>query len=129
MKIIGKNSFELQDPTNLRPHGDRLIVEIVDLENAVYTETNIKIVIPETSDMQVERGWQLARVVAIGNGHRLEINDRVPMPFAAGDLVLIERLTGRKLRLQHRDYLVISQVDVLCHVPPLPVELPELALA
>jgi co-chaperonin GroES (HSP10) len=133
-KILGKAAYDAQDPRKLRPHGDRLLVEKYEVEDAVFvtmddgTQKKIRIQrerkppnprdpSPEFTSEQLQeiaRGWILCEVIRVGNGHRLELDMVVPMPFEPGDFVYVERLTGREWELRGAKYYIISQTDVLC---------------
>lgn len=131
-KLIGKKVFEAQDPTKFVPHGDRLLVREIEVEDEHFTAEGRKIFIarartqaesragiPETNALETERGWKLAEIIAIGNGHRLEADVTVPIHswFEVGDVVYVESLTGRKLVLQSETYHVVNQTDVLGKAP------------
>jgi co-chaperonin GroES (HSP10) len=130
-KILGKKALEAQDVTQLVPWGDRVLIEEVEVEDCAYFG-DIKIPIQRAQPaksprdpnpniegaelIEIERGWILGQVIAVGNGHRLENNDVVPMPHV-GACFFIERLTGRKQEFAHRKYRIISQVDLLEEAP------------
>lgn len=114
-KITAK-AFDIQDPAMQEPNGDRYLVEEIEVENTVYVGGQ-KLLLPESSNHEEKRGWKLCRVIACGNGHRLEIDQFVPMFYVPGDVVYVERFTGRELKLQAQAYWIISQVDVLMKAP------------
>lgn len=136
-KVLSKLMYDTQNPEDFVPHGDRLFVQKYEIEDAVYVDhmgddgTQTKIVIqraipprnprdptPEMTSEQLQevaRGWILCRIVGVGDGHRLELDMKVPMPFEKGDFVYVERLAGRELDFFGVKYHVISQIDVLLH--------------
>lgn len=126
MLKIGKAAWEAQDPHKFEPHGDRLLVEEIEVE-AVHYVGSTKIILAGTNE-EIDRGWKLCRVIGKGNGHRMEVDVTVPMPFEIGDIVYVERFTGRCLRLQNKNFWIVNQVDVLGKAPDLPalMALPEL---
>lgn len=151
MKIVSKAAFDIQDVSKLVPHGDRLLVEEIEVEDAAYIKggdgRDIKLVLsrepmrrnprdprpePGTEELvEIARGWKLGRVVAVGSGHRMEIDVTVPMPFEVGDYVFFERMTGRELDFRGVKYRIINQVDVLLHAPEIKalIGLPEMVAA
>jgi co-chaperonin GroES (HSP10) len=112
-----KISYRDQDPRDLAPNGDRYIVELLDIDDSVFIGES-RLFTPGLSE--TERGWKAARVIAVGNGHRLESDATVPMFYKPGDVLLIERLTGRELTLRGKKYLILNQVDVLARFTGVP---------
>lgn len=138
--IVGKAAFDAQNVEELVPHGDRLLVEKIDVEDAQIVAGAFdvqgrpqRIVIqraepardprdtsPRLSPeqlLEIARGWILCRVVSAGSGHRLEMDMTVPMPFKRGDYVYVERLAQHGLEFQGVKYYIISQIDVLLLAP------------
>jgi co-chaperonin GroES (HSP10) len=121
MNTIDRAAFMALDPRKMKPHGDRIIVEKVEVENVHVIpgmDTTIEIAGGD-GDLENARGYFLGRVLAVGNGHRLEADVTVPMPFAVGQVWLIERFSGREIVLGGKKYRVVNQVDVFCYVPEL----------
>lgn len=133
-KILSQEAWEAQNPADFKPHGDRLLVEKIEIEDAVFVTgpdgqpTKIRIAranakannprnpTPEYSEEQLQelaRGWILVQVISVGNGHRLEIDITVPMPFRPGQYLYVERLAQHHQELQGNKYYIISQMDVL----------------
>lgn len=67
-------SIQDQDPLTLIPHGDRLLLEVV----AVDETTPSGIVVARTDDKSKEHelGWSAGVVINVGNGHRLDVADQ-----------------------------------------------------
>jgi len=97
-----------QAPATFTPNGDRYLVEEVEVSKMSAGG----ILMPFDND-EATRGWIAGRIVAVGNGHRLERDVTVPMAYGSGDVVMIDRLAGRKVILQGRPYRVVNQTDVL----------------
>ena len=94
---------------NLKPLGDRLIVEPLEEEQTTVGG----IVLPDTALEKPQRG----NVVAAGPGSRnVETGDRIPMDVAEGDLVVFSKYGGTEIRIEGTDYLILRESDVLAKV-------------
>jgi chaperonin GroES len=93
---------------NLKPLGDRLIVET--LEGDSQTESGI--VLPDTAQEKPQRG----RVLAVGPGSRNEDGEFVPMELEVGDEVIYSKYGGTEIKLLADEYLILRESDVLAKV-------------
>jgi chaperonin GroES len=99
----------------LQPFRDRLIVEVVEEEEA----TASGIVLPDTAKEKPQRG----RVLAVGPGERSEnTGELIPMDVAEGDEIIFSKYGGTELKLDAviGDVLILRQSDVLAKVTPTP---------
>jgi chaperonin GroES len=94
---------------NLQPLGDRLIVEVVEEEEA----TASGIVLPDTAKEKPQRG----RVLAVGPGERSENSgELIPMDVAEGDEIIFSKYGGTEVKVGADDVLILRQTDVLAKV-------------
>ncbi|CAA9491340.1 MAG: Heat shock protein 60 family co-chaperone GroES [uncultured Solirubrobacterales bacterium] len=93
---------------NLKPLGDRLIVQVVEEEE----KTASGIVLPDTAKEKPQRG----KVVAVGDGKLNEDNNRVPVDVTEGDEVLYSKYGGTDIVVEGEDLLVLRESDVLAKV-------------
>jgi chaperonin GroES len=93
---------------NLKPLGDRLIVEPIEQEEM----TSSGIVLPETAKEKPVRG----KVLAIGPGARKEDGTRITMDVSTGDTVLYARYAGTEVKIESKKYLILKETDVLAIV-------------
>ena len=93
---------------NLKPHGDRLIVEILDEEES----TASGIVLPDTAKEKPQRG----RVLAVGPGGKNDSGDVVPLEVAAGDTVIFSKYGGTEVKVDGNELLILRESDVLAKV-------------
>jgi chaperonin GroES len=94
---------------NLKPLGDRLIVEPVEREEV----TASGIVLPETAKEKPQEG----NVLATGPGRRDEEGKRIPMDVKEGDRVLFAKYAGTEVKLEtDRKVLVLKESDILAIV-------------
>jgi chaperonin GroES len=97
---------------NLRPLADRLIVEVLEEQQA--TESGI--VLPDTAREKPQRG----RVLAIGPGARDEHGKRIEIDVTEGDEVVFAKYGGTGIKLGADDVLILRESDLLAKVMPPP---------
>ena len=89
---------------NLKPLGDRVIVEVLEEEEV----TASGIVLPDTAKEKPQRG----RILAIGEG-RWEDGKRVPLDVVVGDEVIYSKYGGTDVKVDGSDYLILRESDIL----------------
>jgi chaperonin GroES len=93
---------------NLQPLADRLIVEVLEQEEA----TASGIVLPDSAREKPQRG----RVLAVGPGARDEHGKHIELDVAAGDEVVFSKYGGTEIKLGSDDVLILRESDVLAKV-------------
>ncbi len=96
---------------NLQPLGDRLILEVLEDEEA----TGTGIVLPDTAREKPQRG----RVLSVGPGARDEHGNRVTPDVVPGDEVVFSKYAGTEIKVGADDALILRESDVLAKVTPL----------
>ena len=92
---------------DLKPLGDRVIVEVLDEE-----ETTISgIVLPDTAKEKPQRG----NVLEVGPG-RYEDGKLVPLDVTKGDEVIFSKYGGTEVKVGGDEYLILRESDVLAKV-------------
>ncbi|AWB09433.1 chaperonin GroES [Thermodesulfobium acidiphilum] len=89
---------------NLKPLGDRIIVEPVEAEE----KTLSGIVLPDTAKEKPQEGI----VVAVGPGRILDNGTRVPLEVKVGDRVVFAKYGGTEIKINSKDYLILSERDI-----------------
>jgi chaperonin GroES len=92
----------------LKPLGARVLVEPV-------TEKEVKrggIIIPDTAKEKPTE----AIVKAVGPGEIDEKGNRIPLDVKEGDRVLISKYGGTDIKLDNKEYKVLSKDDILAIV-------------
>jgi chaperonin GroES len=92
----------------LRPLGDKILVKRVEAE----TKTKSGIVLPDTAKEKPKRG----KVLAIGDGKRLDNGERAPFTVKKGDEVIFTSYAGTEFKIDGEEVLVMSEDDVLAVV-------------
>ena len=90
---------------NLKPLGDRLIVEALDEEQTTIGG----IVLPDTAQEKPQRGT----VLAVGPGGRNDKGEIVPMEVAVGDEIIYSKYGGTDIKVGADEYLILRESDVL----------------
>ncbi len=93
---------------NLKPLGDRLIVEVLEEEET----TSSGIVLPDTAKEKPQRG----KVLAVGPGSRDDSGNFVAMDLEEGDEVVFSKYGGTEIRVGVDEYLILRESDVLAKV-------------
>src|SRR2546425_10707794 len=84
---------------NLKPLGDRLIVEVLEEEEQTFSG----IVLPDTAKEKPQRG----RVLAVGPGSRDDNGKFVPMDLAKGDEIVFSKYGGAGIKVGTGEYLIL----------------------
>jgi chaperonin GroES len=90
---------------NLKPLGDRLVVEHV--EQAEKTAGGV--FLPDTAKEKPQEG----KVLAVGSGRTLDSGTKLAMDVKVGDKVIYSKYSGSEIKVDGKDYLIISEKDVL----------------
>src|SRR5215204_1199263 len=91
--------------TKFRPLHDRVVVKRVKEEE----KTKGGIIIPDTAkEKPVE-----AKVIAVGNGKRLEDGSVAKLEVKAGDRVLFGKYSGTEVKIDGEDHLILREGDLL----------------
>ena len=93
---------------NLKPLGDRLIVEPIEQEEM----TASGIVLPETAKEKPMQG----KVLAVGPGSRKDDGSRVAMDVKVEDTVLYAKYAGTEVKIDGKKYLIMKETDILAIV-------------
>jgi chaperonin GroES len=104
----GCNTFIFEEGCmDLKPLGDRVIVEVLDEEEVTYSG----IVLPDTAKEKPQRG----KVLAVGPG-RYEDGKLVPLDVKKGDEIIFSKYGGTEVKLSGDEYLILRESDILAKV-------------
>lgn len=92
----------------LRPLGDKILIKRVEAES----KTKSGIVLPDTAKEKPKRG----KVLALGDGKRLENGERSPFTVKKGDEVIFSSYAGTEIKVDGEELLIMSEDDVLAIV-------------
>jgi|SRR5829696_6816914 len=108
LRVPRSTSSKEESWMNLKPLGDRLIVEV--LEEDMTTTSGI--VLPDTAKEKPQRG----SVLAVGPGPRDEDGEYIKMELEEGDEIIFSKYGGTEIRLGSDEYLILRESDVLAKV-------------
>ena len=89
----------------LKPLGDRIIIELVELEE----KTASGMVLPDTAKEKPQEG----KVVAVGTGRVLENGERVALEVSVGDSIIFSKYAGTEVKYDGNEYLIVRENDIL----------------
>ena len=95
---------------NIRPLHDRVLATRLEAE----AKTKGGIVIPDAAKEKPIEG----KVVAVGNGRRLDDGSIRPLDVKAGDRILFGKYSGTDVKLDGEDYLILREDDILAVLEP-----------
>ena len=87
----------------MKPLGTRVLIEPLKAEE----KTQGGIIIPDSAKEKPQSG----KVIAVGPGSKDE-----PMEVKVGDVVLYGKYSGTEVSVDNKDYLIMSQSDILAIV-------------
>lgn len=93
---------------NLKPIGDKVIVEVLKAED----KTKGGIILPDTAKEKPQE----AKVVAVGSGKTLSNGKVVPPDVKLGDTVIFGKYSGSEVKVEDKEYLIIESDDILAVV-------------
>jgi len=93
---------------NLRPLGDRLIVEPLEKEG----KTTSGIILPETAKEKPQEGT----VLAAGPGRTDDEGKRMAMDVKVGNVVLYAKYSGTEVKIDDKKLLILKESDILAIV-------------
>jgi chaperonin GroES len=97
---------------NLKPLADRVVVEHVEQQ-----ETSVGgVFLPDTAKEKPQEGI----VRAVGSGRTLDNGTKLPMEVGVGDRVVYSKYSGSEVKVDGKEYLIISEKDVLAIVAAVP---------
>jgi chaperonin GroES len=88
-----------------RPLHDRILVERVESEE--ITEGGI--IVPDSAREKPQQG----KVIAVGQGKRLEDGKLIPLEVKAGDTILFGKYSGSEIKIEGNEYVIMKEDDVL----------------
>ena len=93
---------------NLKPLGDKVIVEVLSAEE----KTKGGIILPDTAKEKPQE----AKVIAVGPGKTLDNGKVVAPEVKAGDIIIFGKYSGSEVKVEDKEYLIIDADDILAIV-------------
>lgn len=89
----------------LNPIDDRIVVEVEEADE----KTEGGIVLPDAAKEKPQRG----KVIAVGNGKRLDNGQRAPLTLKNNDRVIFGKYSGTEVKFQGKEFKILRESDVL----------------
>lgn len=109
---MSANPYILEVSVNLKPLADRIVVEHVEQSE----KTNTGIFLPDTAKEKPQEGM----VRAVGSGRVTDEGKTLPMSVKVGDRIIYSKYSGSEIKVDGKEYLIISEKDVLAIVDKVP---------
>ena len=88
-----------------RPLQDRILIKRIENE----AKTSGGIIIPDAAKEKPQEG----KVVAVGNGKKLDDGNTVPMDVKKGDTILFGKYSGSEIKLDGVEHLILREDEIL----------------
>ena len=88
-----------------RPLQDRILIKRIENE----AKTSGGIIIPDAAKEKPQQG----KVVAVGNGKKLDDGKTVPMDVKKGDTILFGKYSGSEIKLDGVEHLILREDEIL----------------
>jgi chaperonin GroES len=95
---------------NLKPLGDRVIVEPVEKDEETFAGGAL--VLPETAKEKPQQGV----ILAVGPGKKDDGGNRIPMDVERGQRVLYAKYAGTEVKIDGKKLLILRESDILAIV-------------
>ncbi len=89
----------------IKPLGDRVLVKRLEAEE----KTAGGIMLPDTAKEKPKQG----KVIALGDGKRLDSGETAPFQVEEGDTVLFGSFAGTEVTVDGEQYVLMSEDDIL----------------
>lgn len=92
----------------LKPLGNRVLAQRLEPQETMKGG----IILPDSAKKKQET----AKVVALGNGQRLDDGTIVPLAVKVGDLILMDKYSGQEVTLNDEEYVIVKSDDIIAIV-------------
>lgn len=91
--------------TNIKPLGDRVLVELLEQDEMKKGG----IIIPDSAKEKPQEG----RVIAVGTGKRDDAGKVIPFSVKKGDRILMPKYGGTEVKIDEKEYQIVREEDIL----------------
>jgi chaperonin GroES len=96
---------QAQKKITLKPLGNRVLVQRLEPEEKMKGG----IILPDSAKKKQET----AKVVAVGDGKRLEDGKVLPVPVKVGDVILMDKYSGQEVSLDGEEFMILKSDDMI----------------
>lgn len=97
----------------LRPTNDNIVLELPEVKKEETTNSGI-IIIKEGTQQSLRT--DLAKVIAVGEGRRLNSGDLLPISVKVGQRVMFNKYAGTEVATENGKFLILKEADILAIV-------------
>lgn len=90
--------------TQLKPLGDKVVVEVLDAQD----KTASGIYLPDSAKKKPQEG----KIIAVGNGRHLDNGDRNKLTVKVGDKVLFSKYGGNEVNVDGSEYTILDEDQI-----------------
>ena len=91
--------------TNIKPLGDRVLVELLEQDEMKKGG----IIIPDSAKEKPQEG----RVIAVGTGKGDDAGKVIPFSVKKGDRILMPKYGGTEVKIDEKEYQIVREEDIL----------------
>lgn len=92
----------------LKPLADKIIIE----KSAEETVTKSGIVLPDNAKEKPQTG----KVIAVGSGKVTDNGTKIASEVKVGDIVYYSKYSGSEVKLDGKEYIILTENDILAIV-------------
>lgn len=92
----------------MKPLFDKVMIELKEVEKTTLSG----LVLPDSDKKKSNQGT----IIAVGPGRILDNGQLLPMSVAVGQTVLFNKFAGTEATIQGKEYLIVSEKDILAIV-------------
>ena len=92
----------------LKPLGHRVLVQRLEAQETMKGG----IILPDSAKKKQET----AKVVAVGQGKKLDDGEELPMPVKVGDVILMDKYSGQEVTINDEEYVILKADDIIATI-------------
>lgn len=89
----------------LKPLGNRVLAQRLEPQETMKGG----IILPDSAKKKQES----AKVVAVGDGKKLEDGKVIPVPVNVGDIILMDKYSGQEVTLNDEEFVIVKADDII----------------
>jgi chaperonin GroES len=94
--------------TKIKPLADKVVIE----KSPEETKTKSGIVLPDNAKEKPQTG----KVIAVGSGKVMDNGSKAVPEVKAGDIVYYSKYSGTDIKVDDKEYIILSESDILAIV-------------
>ncbi len=94
--------------TTLKPLGNRVLVQRLEAEETLKGG----IILPDSAKKKQET----AKVVAVGDGKRLDDGKILPIQVKVGDVILMDKYSGQEVTIDEEEFVIVKADDIIATI-------------